>query len=169
MKIRELLNEAWDATHRFPGYQRPDGTRVPSVDVEVHRNPTRAEFARLLKQHPEGIRGLLLDGGDIVVWDAYAATHGDLEQHYRSAGGWLLLDARTVKLNDIQLYNNEGDCDDDYRYRQALSYIAGTARTNRNLIRLYGRNFPLVGIDNDEDEEYDLTPEWLSRNCCPLD
>jgi hypothetical protein len=164
MKIQELLSEAWDATHRVTGFHRTQPT-----DVDVHRNPSRNEFQQLLPEHGRGLRGLLLADSDLVVWDAWAATHGDLEEHYKSAGAYLLLKPDGLKFNDIQHYYNEGDCDRDFRYRSILPWLVRAAHANASLRRIYGDGFAIVGFNNETGEDIDLTPEWLADNCCPLD
>jgi hypothetical protein len=152
MRIRELYEMAWDRTLRIPGL------KGGMHDLDVHRNPSRAEFSKLLNtSRSKVLRGSILRNGDLLVWDAWYAFHGDVDHHpeyldHGNLNAYLYFRPnQPVMMNDIQ-YHRE----DDGEYGPLLQSKVDAVRANPSLIRIYGKNFPIIGVDNDTDEEIAL-------------
>jgi hypothetical protein len=62
MRVHEILSEAMEETSRGP----------------VLVNPGRTDLRAFLARFPT-LRGLI-SGSDLFLWDAHAATHGDLDR-----------------------------------------------------------------------------------------
>jgi hypothetical protein len=161
--MRDLIDlvESWRATHRVSDY------RMEPIDIDVFDNPSKGEFSALLKQH-ESLRGLLLNNGDLLVWDAYATTHGEIEHHHpETSGAYPIFKRDRVVLNDINYYLNEGDCAGDFRYRPILRRIVEKLRKQPAIRAFYGPDPLIVGDDHENGSSVEITDEWLAANVCP--
>lgn len=150
--IQQRLTEmAWDQTLSL---KTPRGK---GYDLDVHRNPSKTEFTKLLNQSKaKMLRGDIFNG-DLLVWDAYEATHGDLNDHYPGSICAYLYFApgKPVLMNDIQTRREEEGALEG-EYGPDLQRLVQQVRSNPSLIHIYGKNFPIVGQDNEDDEKINL-------------
>ncbi len=165
MRFHEItLNEAWDAN--VSAY---DFTTSPT-HVDVYRNPSKAELLKLIQATEYKVLRGLIEGTDLLVWDAYLTTHGDIQKHYPQARSiYLLLNVKCVEWNDINYENNEEDDWEEYRYGEHLADGIALAHQCPSLVRIYGPDFVMIGIDNDTGENIPMTTEWIAANCRPAD
>lgn len=128
--------------------------------LDLYVNPSRLEFVKLLRQFG-ALRGDITADGDLVVWDANIATHSDVERDFGSwIGVYLYLYKDHVVMNDINYHTEHGG---DFGYGPVFSNKARMVMTNRNLQRVYGSSFNVIGVDNANDEGQPLTLDLLDR------
>jgi hypothetical protein len=161
--------EAWDASY--------PSTWVRSGDFDVFKNPSKAEFQKLFAEHKDGLRALIQTTGDLFVWDAFAATHNDMQAHYgNTVGGYLILEPNRVLMNDLNYYHNdESETDEpETPYRTGLRAAWESIVSNPWLRRYYG-DFDPIGLDNGSESDWEifgvvdgaekiLTPDWIRQN-----
>lgn len=101
---------------------------VNSTDqhVDVFHNPSKAEFAKLLRKH-KAVRGFLDSPTDVYVWDAYQATHSQVAEAIDLWGIALIWDASGA---DDQLevywnndYNEEFGIDENTNMRKYIEEL----------------------------------------------
>lgn len=70
MRFHEIIQESF-----FDGFKGLNGP------VEVYLNPSKKEFENIKNAHGAngGVRGFL-DGVNLYIWDAYLATHGEVDE-----------------------------------------------------------------------------------------
>lgn len=160
MRATELF-EAWDRQVTCYSFANRE------IEVDIFKNPSKREFAQLFKESSgKQLRGLVLaDTNDLVVWDAYLTTHGDVSKHYKAHSIYLVLTPQVVELNDINYDMNEGDDYKEHPYDWTLAAHVEIVHRCRALVHAYGADFVPVGYDNDSGEKYQLTPQWLKQNC----
>lgn len=149
------VNEEWLTTIK-PSYAK-------GLEVDLYKNPSRAEFGKLIKEFRE-LRGILDQNGDLVVWNAYLATHGDIEIHFDSVGAYLYLTKDRLELNDMQYYYSDNEAGNGPRYNNRVRTMYIYAKNNMALNRIYGRDFFPVGIDRETRQEFEISPEWIDQN-----
>lgn len=147
------LVEAWDRTIKPP--------YANGLEVDIFKNPDRAEYAKLIREHKQ-LRGILDDQGNLLVWDAYLATHGDIDVFYDSVGAYLYLTPDRLWFNDMNFYHS--GLKDGPLYSKTVRIMYERAKKNRSLNRIYGRDFVPLGIDNETRQRFDITPEWIEKH-----
>lgn len=149
----KALVEAWDRTVKPP--------YANGLEVDIFKNPDRAEYAKLIREHKQ-LRGILDDQGNLLVWDAYLATHGDIDVFYDSVGAYLYLTPDRLWFNDMNFYHS--GMKDGPMYSKTVRIMYERAKKNRSLNRIYGRDFVPLGIDNETRQKFDITPEWIEQH-----
>lgn len=124
------------------------------------------------------MRAMLTTDGSIYVWDAYYATHSDIENDMHShpfAGGYLYLHPDYVFFNDMHYFaNDEGEYDEQYAYRPVVRGFYQHTVNNRSLRSFYGPNPKIIAIDSQPvlpeiptEQEFEVTPEFIERFVAP--
>jgi hypothetical protein len=154
MRRLMALMEGWDSTLPL------DNGNL----VDIYRNPSRAEFHKLLKQYGS-LRGEIDENGDLLAWDAHVAVHSEIAHHHskryaRVMDTYLYLHNDHVVMNDINYHTEESG---DSGYGPLLARKAELVFSNQYLHRIYGGVPKVVGTDNVNDEEHVLTPALLAR------
>lgn len=106
----------------------------PSDDeIVVLKNPSRGEFQRFhaRSEHRE-VRGLLQD--DLLVWDAFKATHSDIASFFQTDGSDLHLGLDEITVND---------CPDDWTDQEADT-AAHWIKTHPAIVMIYGADVRLT-------------------------
>lgn len=152
-----ILNEAWANTVK--AWER---------DVDVYENPSRAEWVKLFKQYPGGLRGHILATGELIVWDAMYATHSDLTKHYKSVmSGYRYFYPDHILFNDLQMELNEDADVPRYDWYVTKTYV--TTINNDSVRAFYGDSPKIIGADYDlSPSQFPITAEWIEQNCVPL-
>lgn len=172
MRYREIITEAWHNTFRLHG----------GDDVDVYKNPSKAELTKLFQQarvsNGLALRALLTTDGSIYVWDAFIATHNDLEYQmydYPLAGGYIYLHRDYVFFNDMHYFaNDEGQYDESYAYRPVVRGFYNHTVNNRSLQQFYGNPPKIIAVDYQpchpdvpKDQNFEITPEFIERYVAP--
>lgn len=123
-------------------------------DLIVLKNPPKRDFLRLYrtvdKSHGEGLRAVIVNDGDLFVWDGYFANHDEVAT-------WMHLDVHA----DMHLWNayveidisniNEPISDDEPDRKEVGDRQAAFVRANPNIQRLYGADAQIKIEDDYED------------------
>lgn len=170
MRYQEITEE-WYRTLRL----------TKDYDLDVFINPAKGELTTLLmKSAGKCLRALLARDGSIIVWDAYCATHTDVEDALRRGdmiGGYLYLHPDHIDFNDMNYHaNNQDEYPEQYAYRPIVwrYYLATLAHPT--IQRFYGPNPKIIGFD-DEDAAglglphtgFEITREFMEKHVAPLD
>lgn len=175
MRYLELISEKWHATFDLDGTQ-----------LEVFKDPSARDLAKMFREYGahggagKGLcmRALLTTDGSIYVWDAYFATHSDVENFmssYPFAGGYLYLHPEYVFFNDMHYFaNDEGEYDEQYAYRPVVRGFYEKTINNRSLNAYYRGQPKIVGVDSQPmtseiptDKEFEITPQFIERFVAP--
>jgi hypothetical protein len=148
-----------------------DTVVVNKLPVDLYKNPTRNDWLRLFKEFSDGLRGHILVSGDLVVWDAWHATHGDMERliepilpGYRYFyPDHIMFNDLNWNLNDINQVNSLGE---HCRYDSGVRKTYTSTVTNPSIIRFYGPTPSIIGIDDEASpSKFPVTKEWVDKNC----
>jgi hypothetical protein len=129
--------------------------------VDIFKNPDRLEFGKLFHAHKQ-LRGILDMEGNLRVWDAYKATHGDIDVFYDSIGAYLYLWPDHLEFNDMNYY--QSGIEGGPMYSRVVRRMYDKATTNRSLQRMYGKDFAPIGVDNETRQRFEITPEWIEQH-----
>lgn len=139
---------------------------VYGTQVDIFKNPTRSEYAKLMAQIAKTtggtqsgstggpklfVRANVSPDGSLYIWDAYHATHGDIidDGHVgETVGGYIYLGADFVYFNDLHYETREARTGPVYGAWVRRYYEA--CRSNASLKSLFGPNFRIVGVDYED-------------------
>lgn len=150
----DIINEKWFNT-----------VVVYDGQVDLFKNPSRAEWAKLFKQFPRGLRGHILTDGSLIVWDAYHATHGDVGDHLGSIyNGYRYFYTDYIAFNDLNMERNENGTTPYYDVYVTRTYTSTVA--NKSITDFYGAEPRIIGIDTEQTpSRFPITAEWIKQNC----
>ncbi len=171
--LESSLTESWHKT-----------ISVEGSNFDIFKDPSRGDLAKMFREYgartQQGLsmRALLTTDGSIYVWDAYEATHSDVENelnNYPLAGGYLYLHPEYVFFNDMHYFaNDEGEYDDQYAYRPVVRGFYDCTVGNRSLKAFYGPSMKIVAVDSQPmlpeiptEKNFEITPEFIERFVAP--
>lgn len=167
MRYRELT-ENWYQT-----------LRIQDADIDVFINPSKSEmFTLLMKSAGKCLRALLTRDGSLLVWDAYYATHTDIERATNRRdllGGYLYLYPDHIDFNDMNYHANDGGYSEQYAYRPVVWAYYNATLSNPSIQRFYGTNPKIIGFD-DEDAAglglprsgFEITRDFMEKHVAPI-
>jgi hypothetical protein len=143
MRYHDILNERWFNTYK-----------VGEAEVDVYKNPSKAEFFKTIstvfKKHGEPIewplRAFVLEN-DFYMWDAYYATHSDMNDKIPSAGGYVYLNKSNILLNDLNWEYSETS--DAPLYGHWVRTYYNNLIQNPFIASIYGSSLSIIGRDDD--------------------
>ncbi len=104
VSLKESLDEAWHSSMKSP-------YKFDTSPIDIHKNPTAAETAKLI--HNSGCKSLrgILHGNDAYVWDAERALHHDAENHLGFKGTCIDIGKDRVSVSDRYINRDSGSAD----------------------------------------------------------
>ncbi len=108
---------------------------MQDVRVSIYKNPSRAELTGALRRGKYGqyLRGLLLDNGDVLVWDGGLATHFEIIREYgieNNVYGLEIESPNEVAYMHNSLMNPDTDPDQIVEKMKTLPVFRGMACTH---------------------------------------
>ena len=147
-------------------------TVLDGKHIDLFSNPSRAEWTKLFRDHPQGLRGHVLRGsGAVIVWDAMTAVHSDVEEYLQAHGhqitcGYRYFYPDRIEFNDLQMEINDEDLVNEAgkvtHYGFYVRETFDTTVANRSITAFYGNPPKILGIDY---LPILITAEWIKANC----
>ncbi len=137
-------------------------TLMSGRDADIFVNPTRTEFAKLIKSWGESVcRAGIGKNGDLYVWRMDDAFHDEVQERsgVDMAPVSLMLHwpEKVVWWAELSYWHPENGGPYDEETKTEGLRILGS----RGIASLYGNGWTLVGEDDDGHFTMNITPQWL--------
>jgi ribosomal protein S18 acetylase RimI-like enzyme len=148
-------------------------------ETDIHINPSRQYFAKLMKQWGTAARALISVKGDLVFWHMDDALHSEAADFLNEKlGNFIPAHLILYNLNSkIKIVWNELEnfiADEhgvgtakDHGYTPLLKKTWIKVINNPYLNRIYGKVYPWGLDDSHTGDYFEMTEEWMTKNIRP--